>query len=116
AFLDLAGVAILHRDPAAAGLLYQALLRLQGQPQLLSDAADPLVRRLGALRKAVQRDIHKMRAFVRFRELPADGPRRRFGAWFEPEHRIVEANAGFFARRFADMDWAIHTPDLGVAF
>lgn len=115
-FVDLAGTVILHRDPAAPGLLYQALTRLQVQPQLLADAADPLVRRLGALQKSVHRDIHKMRAFVRFRELPTDGPRRRFAAWFEPEHRIVQANAGFFARRFADMDWAIHAPDLGVMF
>ena len=116
AFLEIAEKAILHRDPAAPDLLYQALVRLQDQPQLLSDAADPLVRRLGALQKAVHRDIHKMRAFVRFREIPSDRDRRRFAAWFEPEHRVVEANAGFFARRFSDMDWAIHTPDLSVIF
>ncbi|MBB1489984.1 MULTISPECIES: UdgX family uracil-DNA binding protein [unclassified Paracoccus (in: a-proteobacteria)] len=116
AFLDLADRAILHRDPAAPGLLYQALMRLQDQPHLLADEADPLVRRLEALRKSVRRDIHKMRAFVRFREIPSDTDRRRFAAWFEPEHRVVEANAGFFARRFADMDWAIHTPDLSVIF
>lgn len=114
AFLDLADRAILHRDPAAPGLLYQALMRLQDQPHLLADEADPLVRKLEALRKSVRRDIHKMRAFVRFREIPSDGPRRRFAAWFEPEHRIVEANAGFFCRRFADMDWTIHTPDLSA--
>jgi len=116
AFLEIAETVILHRDPVAPDLLYQALMRLQDQPQLLADAADPLVRRLGALQKAVHRDIHKMRAFVRFREIPSDGPRRRFAAWFEPEHRVVEANAGFFARRFSDMDWAIHTPDLSVIF
>lgn len=116
AFLDLAGRVILHCDPAAPDLLYQALMCLQDRPHVLSDTADPLIRRLGALQKAVHRDIHKMRAFVRFRELPSDGPRRRFAAWFEPEHRIVEANSGFFARRFSDMDWAIHTPYLGVIF
>ena len=71
---------------------------------------------MAALQKAVYRDIHKMRAFVRFREIPTDADRRRFAAWFEPEHRVVEANAGFFARRFSDMDWAIHTPDLSVIF
>ena len=116
AFLDLAARVILHRDPAAPGLLYQALLTLQERKGLLADAADPLVRKLGAMEKTVRRDIHKMRAFVRFRELPAVGPRRRFAAWFEPEHRIVEYNAGFFTRRFADMDWAIHTPDLSAIF
>lgn len=114
AFLDLAQRVVLHRDPAAASLLYAALLALQDRRGLLADEADPLVGRLGGLCKAVRLDIHKMRAFVRFRELPAVGSRRRFAAWFEPEHRIVEANAGFFCRRFADMDWAIHTPDLSA--
>jgi probable DNA metabolism protein len=116
AFPDLAGQVLCHRDSQAPGLLYQALLVLQDRRGLLDDPADPLVRRLSGLAKAVRRDIHKMRAFVRFRELPPDGPRRRFAAWFEPEHRIVEVNAPFFARRFADMDWAIHTPDLSAVF
>lgn len=59
--------------------------------------------------KAVRRDIHKMRAFLRFREL--DG---RFVAWFEPEHHIVRANAGFFVRRFANMAWSILAPELSL--
>ena len=36
--------------------------------------------------------------------------RPRFVAWFEPEHHIVRANAGFFVRRFASMRWSILTP------
>lgn len=115
-FLALAEIVILHRDAAAPGLLYQALLALQTRHGLLADPADPLTRRLRGLESAVRRDIHKMRAFVRFRELPGPGPRRRFAAWFEPGHRIVEANAPFFARRLADMDWSIHTPDLSAIF
>ncbi len=31
-------------------------------------------------------------------------------AWFEPDHHIVRANAGFFRRRFANMNWSILTP------
>jgi probable DNA metabolism protein len=38
----------------------------------------------------------------------------RHVAWFEPDHRIVEANAPFFARRFAQMRWAILTPERCV--
>ena len=34
-----------------------------------------------------------------------------FVAWFEPQHQIVEANAGFFVDRYASMRWSILTPD-----
>lgn len=46
--------------------------------------------------------------------MPCDGPRRRFAAWFEPDHPILQAATPFFAKRFADMDWMIATPE-GVA-
>lgn len=103
-----------HSDAAAPALAYQALLRHQNDRAAWANPADPLTRRLAVLGKSVGRDIHKMHAFVRFHELPADGPRRRFAAWFEPDHAILQAAAPFFARRFADMDWAIATPQ-GVA-
>src|SRR3712207_9480739 len=51
-----------------------------------------------------------MRAFVRFREVEHDGE-KRFVAWFEPAHHIVEFNARFFVERFASMRWSILTPD-----
>jgi DNA polymerase len=109
AFVELAEAAALHADPQRFGLLYRLLTRVAGNARSLEDHADPLVRRIEALAKAVRRDIHKMRAFVRFREL--DG---RFVAWFEPEHHIVRANAGFFVRRFAQMRWSILTPELSL--
>ncbi|AEG50094.1 phage SPO1 DNA polymerase-related protein [Sphingobium chlorophenolicum L-1] len=113
AFVELAEVAILHRDPQRFALLYALLVQLRERPASLEDRADPLVRRVEGLAKAVRRDMHKMRAFVRFRELAdAEGP--RFIAWFEPEHHIVRANAGFFVRRFASMRWSILTPEIGV--
>ena len=57
-----------------------------------------------------------MHAFVRFRELPSDTPRRSFAAWFEPEHNTLEPGSSFFAKRFADMDWLIATPRLTAQF
>ena len=110
AFIEVAGRVICHRDPERFALLYTALTTLRTRPKLLDDAADPLVRRLYDLDKAVRRDVHKMRAFVRFRDVP-DPEGERFAAWFEPEHHIVRRNAGFFARRFANMRWSILTPD-----
>jgi DNA polymerase len=108
-FVALAKNAICHSDPMRFGLLYRLLWRLQARPKLIEDRADLEVRRLEDLAKAVRRDIHKMRAFVRFREVEADG-NERFVAWFEPEHHILRANAGFFVRRFANMRWSILTP------
>lgn len=113
AFVDLAETAILHSDPERFALLYALLVRLRDRPGLMEDKADPLLRRIDMLAKAVRRDIHKMRAFVRFREVEEDDG-ARFVAWFEPEHHIVRANAGFFVRRFATMRWSILTPAISI--
>ncbi len=109
AFVELAKSAICHSAPERFALLYTLLWRLQAQRALIEDHADPQMRHIGDLAKSVRRDIHKMRAFVRFREI--DG---RYVAWFEPDHHIVRANAGFFVRRFAAMRWSILTPALSI--
>ncbi len=111
-FLDLAKTVSLHRAGTRWSLLYRVLWRLtRGEPKLLEVVTDPDVARLHAMAKSIRRDIHKMRAFVRFREVttPAGA---WFVAWFEPEHRIVEANAPFFLDRFAAMRWSILTPEI----
>jgi DNA polymerase len=112
-FVDIAQSAICHSDPERFSLLYALLLRLRVQPKALEDAAGPLVRKVQALAKEVRRDMHKMHAFVRFREV-ADGETRRYVAWFEPDHHIVRSNAGFFVRRFAGMRWSILTPEVSI--
>jgi DNA polymerase len=108
-FLDRAETAICHSDPVRFALLYRILFRLRREPHLTKDASDPDTMRLAALAKAVRRDIHKMRAFVRFVRV-GQGSEERYVAWFEPEHHIVERNADFFVRRFAGMRWTILTP------
>ncbi|WP_341209018.1 UdgX family uracil-DNA binding protein [uncultured Sphingomonas sp.] len=112
-FIALAGDAILHHDPERFALLYTLLWRLREMPRLVEDHADPLVRRLEGFAKAVRRDIHKMRAFVRFRSV-TDDDGDRYVAWFEPEHHIVRANAAFFVNRFASMRWSILTPEVSI--
>ena len=113
AFIDIARNAILNRDPERFALLYTMLTRLRREPKLVEDHADPLVRRLEGLAKHVRRDIHKMRAYLRFREVTDDDV-NRYVAWFEPEHDIVRANAAFFVNRFASMHWSILTPEVSL--
>lgn len=107
---ELAELVVCHRDPERYALLYTLIWRIiQGERALLEVSSDPLVHRLEMMAKSVGRDLHKMHAFVRFRRIEAaDG--ERFVAWFEPEHFIVEATAGFFVDRFRGMKWSILTP------
>jgi DNA polymerase len=110
-FVELAQTAILHHNPERFALLYRLLWRLRQHHDLLEIATDADVAEIAAMAKAVRRDEHKMHTFVRFREIGREH-KAHFVAWFEPEHRIVELAAPFFARRFADMPWSILTPDL----
>lgn len=112
-FFRLATLASLHRDAARFAVLYRLLWRIQREPGLLDDAMDRDVDTVTRMAKAVRRDIHKMKAFVRFREVAGDGEAWSI-AWFEPEHHIVEITAPFFAKRFANMNWAILTPERSV--
>ena len=111
-FVNLARNAALHSDPERFALLYRLLWRLQANPGMMEDKADDDVRRIEELDKNVRRDSHKMHAFVRFRLVEADEAEGgdRYVAWFEPDHHILRANAGFFMRRFANMRWSILTP------
>ena len=108
-FLSLASAVLCHSDPHRHSLLYRLLWRIaEGERNLLERATDAEVHRARELEKSVRRDNHKMKAFVRFRQVP--GEQDAFIAWFEPQHYIVDRVAPFFARRFAGMRWAILTP------
>lgn len=107
-FLALARLVALHSDDRRWALLYRMLWRLtHHEPHLLEVSVDSDVALAHDLEKSVRHDLHKMRAFVRFRAVPDEN---WFVAWFEPAHHIVEHNAPFFADRFASMNWSILTP------
>jgi probable DNA metabolism protein len=115
AFVELAEQMILHRAPDRLALLYRILWRLEREPRLIDNPADPDMARARDMAKAVSRAAHKMKAFVRFRQID-DAATETYAAWFEPAHRVTEATAPFFVRRFTNMDWTILTPDACVAW
>ena len=113
-FVAIAKRVACHRDPAKWALLYEVLWRLtHGEPHLLEVMVDPAMHRLAQFDKAIRHDVHKMRAFVRFRLVPGSDP-EWYVAWFEPQHHIVELNASFFVDRFSAMRWSILTPEKCV--
>ncbi|HYC98546.1 UdgX family uracil-DNA binding protein [Brevundimonas sp.] len=110
AFVDLAEEVILHRSEDRFDLLYRLLWRLGAEPDLMKIVTDIDVAEALERARNVSRASHKMKAFVRFRQVE-DGTGERWVAWFEPAHRVLEKTAPFFIRRFAAMRWAILTPD-----
>ena len=98
-------------------MLYRVLWRItHGEPQLLKVATDDDVYSLHEMQKSISRDVHKMKAFVRFRKVVNSAGRDLFIAWHRPDHRIVRLAAPFFARRFPEMLWTILTPDESVSW
>lgn len=114
AFVTLCQSVILHSDPQRFALLYRLLWRLVHEPAVRHDPLDADMMQARQMHKAVRRDMHKMKAFVRFRTLDDGHSQPLHVAWFEPSHHIVEAVAPFFARRFTAMRWAILTPQRCV--
>lgn len=125
-FLDRAKQASCFSDmknPARKwSILYSLLWRLKkyGEETLLLKS-DSEVRCLDGMCKAVSRDRHKMKAFVRFKKVINEGegqtdqysPENKgeyYVAWFEPAHDIIESIAPFFVKRFTGMRWSILTP------
>ncbi len=106
-----------YRDSGRWELMTRLALRtLTERRSLIEDVVDPDVRRARLMERAIRRDIHKMHAFVRFREVPAEDAREESGshhcfAWFEPAHEILRLGAPFFVKRFPNMHWTIATPD-----
>ena len=106
-----------HADAARWSLMYRVLWRVtHGERHLVQDAADADMARLRAMAKAVDREVHHMHAFVRFRERRGAEGLPRFEAWFEPEHDILHRAAPFFRDRFAGMHWIIATPRGAAAW
>ena len=113
-FLRLCEVVVLHSEPDRFALLYRLLWRLVHEPGLRNDPIDPDMLHAHQMGQSVRRDLHKMKAFLRFRPIDDGQPEPLQVAWFEPAHHIVEAVAPWFAKRSPQARWAIFTPERSV--
>jgi len=111
-FFQLGQSVACHRSDQQWSLLYDVLWRItRGVDRfLLMDSTDDAIFKLQKMQKEIRRDIHKMRAFVRFKQVN-DGDDEHYVAWFEPDHRILRLNMPFFKKRFTGMKWSILTSD-----
>lgn len=114
-FLQLAEFVSNSSETKKWDVLYRLLWRMtvEGERTLLEIASDPDVRQVELWRKAVGREVHKMKAFVRFRlvkEGTSDSDRENYVAWYEPVHNVVSLVAPFFRDRITSMNWSILTP------
>ena len=66
--------------------------------------ADPDVLKLSKIYKKVNREVERIRQFVRFQKT-SDGV---FFACVEPLYNVMPLNLDFFADRFADQQWLIY--------
>lgn len=100
-----------YRHDGRWDLMYRLAWRSLRRPRLLEDAADPDVHRAMQMASAVNREVHKMHALVRFREMSDEHGGKKYFAWFEPAHEVLPLAVPFFCKRFVNMQWLIATPD-----
>ena len=107
---------VCHSEQDRFALLYRLLWRIhRGERQVLDNPADPDVVKALRYAKAVEKDVYRMQAYVRFAEREIEGA-RLFVAWHEPQHRVLRLAAPFFVDRFSNMDWLIASPLGTVAW
>ena len=114
AFVELAQVVSHHADPGRWHLLYRLLWRLQSARQLLHVEVDGDVAEARRMEQQIRRDLHKMHAFVRFRQIRDEAGREHFISWYKPDHDVLAMAAPFFQERFPTMQWSILTPRQSV--
>jgi DNA polymerase len=113
-FTRLCEFVALHRDPERYGLLYRLLWRLVHEPGLRNDPVDTDMLQAQHMAHAVRRDIHKMKANLRLRQVhDAQGREWQLGC-YEPAHHVLETVGTWLAKRLPASHWALFTPCRSV--
>lgn len=115
-FLQDAYLVSFYRDDSNWSLLYRIAWRLtHGERHLFQIQIDPDVMEFQKRLNSVGRDHHKMKAFVRFREMEWEG-KTIYVAWHRPDHKIFKLGYKFFVERFRNMDWMIFSEDESMVW
>lgn len=85
-------------------ILYYLRRALSSKVNIENDFSDPQILHLEQIVKKVNREKHRMDAFVRFR-LTQDGV---YFATVEPDFDVLPLNADHFKNRYADQMWLIY--------
>jgi uracil-DNA glycosylase len=111
-FAALCETVVMHDEPLRFARLYELAHLLHHRHTSWHDTLSSQRIALEHMAQAVRRELHKTKAFVRFRQVHGEDGEGGVThvAWFEPAHHIVHAVAPFFVRRFAGMRWALLTP------
>jgi DNA polymerase len=113
-FVEFATLAARHSSATRWGLLYRVLWRIvQGDRALIDNELDDDARQLRSLVRGVKEDVERMKAFVRFRSVGAQGE-ERFVAWHRPDYDVAALVAPHFARRYPNMRWSVFTPHATI--
>jgi DNA polymerase len=105
-----------YNDNSTWSLLYRLLYRIAfEQKNLMDNPLDNDVLDFHRRMKLVGRDLHKMHAFVRFKEIKHNDE-SIYMAWHRPDHRILKLAAPFFTDRFNGMNWVIFTEDESMSW
>lgn len=104
------------RDDSTWSLLYKLAYRIvYEEKNLMQISLDDDVLDFHRRMRLVSRDLHKVRAFVRFKEIKKND-KSIYMAWHRPDHRVLKFSASFFANRFNGMNWVIYTPDESMSW
>lgn len=109
--LEMLELAACYRAKDRWSFLYRILWRWQAGDRTVLSPADEDGQRLHVMIKTVRREVHKMNAFLRFRERAAELGAPQFVAWFEPLHDVLPRVSRHFAKRMGYASWLIATPD-----
>ncbi len=104
------------RDDSTWSQLYKLAYRLVYEDKnLMQIKLDQDVLNFDRRKKLVTRDLHKMKAFVRFREVKKND-KSIYVAWHRPDHHVLKFSASFFTDRFNGMNWIIFTEEESMSW